>query len=147
MRYVDYTLALRAFWGAFHSTHHLNALAALGANVSLSADTSRFVASGRVLEKPSSLGVSKRSASWLLDALRCHGTVGLWASDAGTLLMPSPPLPMVTLWRPGITSACRRWTLLSGWLGLPAVVAALPLYACGLLWHHDACFRFGLGHF
>ena len=85
MRYVDYTLALRAFWGAVHSTHHLDALAALEANTSLLDDASRFVASGRVLEKPSKLGTLKRFASWLLVALRCHGTVGLWLSDAGFL--------------------------------------------------------------
>jgi hypothetical protein len=44
VRYVDYTLALRAFWDAVHSTHHLDALAALGVNASLPRDASRFVA-------------------------------------------------------------------------------------------------------
>jgi hypothetical protein len=44
LRYVDYTLALRAFWGAVHSTHHLDTLAALGVNALLLDDASRFVA-------------------------------------------------------------------------------------------------------
>ena len=84
-RYVDCTLALLTFWGAVHSAHHLDALAALGANSSLPTDASRFVASGRVLEKPSNLGALKRPASLLLEALRCHGTFGAWCSDAGFL--------------------------------------------------------------
>ena len=67
------------------STHHLDALAALRLNALLLAGASRFLALGRVVEKPSRRGVSKHPASRLLNALRCHGTVGVWLSDAGFL--------------------------------------------------------------
>jgi len=85
LHYVDYTRAHRTFWGAVHSTHHLDTLAALEVNASLLDDASRFLASGRVAANPSRPSFSKRSAPWQLEALRCHGPFGAWCSDAGFL--------------------------------------------------------------
>ena len=89
----------------------------------------------------------KRLASWHLGGSRCLELAGALCADAGFLLMTSPPLPMVTSWRPGITRACRRrpWCLTRFWL--PAGVASLPFYACRPLWHPVVCFRFGCGRF
>ena len=148
LRSVDCTLALRACFGVVH----LHAPIRLGGQRPgltgvLLAVGSRFVAFRSVVTGPLRSSVPSRPASWHLNGSRCRETVRSLCVVAGVLGLSLPPLPSAASLRPCITSACRRWPLCRDGSCLPAVVAALPLYACGLLCHHEACFRFGLGHF
>ena len=67
----------------------------------------------------------------------------------GPSLESSPPLPMVTSWRPGITRACCRRPFLTGgscllrsWFAALTSIVLAPLF-----WHPDTCLcsRIGRG--
>ena len=100
----------------------------------------RFLAFRAVMAKSKCPCSLMPFASWLPEALRCHGAFGAWCSDAGFLLVSLPPLPSVTSLRPGITPACsRRPCLFDGWwpvgirgcasiVRLPPVVASWWLF-------------------
>ena len=143
VRYVDYTLALRAFWGRCPFRAPSGCVGSARICEVVATVGFRFLAFRAVMAKSKCRCSLMPFASWLLEALRCHKLVRSLCADAGYLLVSLPPLPMVTSLRPGITPACsRRPCFLLG--GDPAAsVASLPLYGCRRSWHHDAYFRLG----